>query len=118
MEVHSKGIMATLIYNDYYPNIEEGNIDLTDVNFSAYVVDDTYNPAPSDKKTDVTGKVETLARILIEDDISKLTMADITDKIISKLSDEERNKAFGFVVYDIGTGKLCFYESLDKIENG
>lgn len=110
--------MGTVIYNDYYPNIEEGNIDLTDVNFSAYVVDQTYQADPAHKKADITGKVETLIKILIDEDISTLTMAEIIDKVMSKLSDDEKSKAAGFVVYDIATAKLCFYESLDKVENG
>ena len=108
----------TTIYDTYYPAIETGTIDLTDVNFSAYVVDSTYIPDPGDGKNDVSGKIETLVKVLIDDDVSALTMSEIIEKITGKLSDEEKSKAAGFVVYDIASGKLCFYESFDNINDG
>lgn len=102
----------TTIYNDYYPAIASGQIDLKNVNFSAYVCDESYNPSPIHKKINVTGRIETLVKVLVEGDISSLTMSEIIDKIKSKLSDEELTKAKRFVVYDIASGKLCFSEEL------
>jgi hypothetical protein len=102
----------TVIYNDYYPAIASGQIDLKNVNFSAYVCDETYTASPTHKKVNVTGKVETLVKVLVEGDISTLTMSEIIDKIKIKLSDEELKKAKCFVVYDIASGKLCFSEEL------
>ena len=63
----------TTIYNTYYPNIQDGKINLTKVNFSAYVVDSTYMPDVEHKKADVTGRVTTLRQVLVEGDISTLT---------------------------------------------
>ena len=103
----------TTIYDEYYPNIASGNIDLKNVNFSAYAVGENYTPISSHKKVHVTDKIETLVKVLVSGDISTLTMSQIIEKIKSKLSDEELEKAAGFVVYDIGTGGLCFYENLE-----
>ena len=100
----------TTIYNDYYPAISSGQIDLKNVNFSAYVCDSSYTPQPAHKKANVTGKIETLVKVLVEGDISTLTMSEIIEKIKSKLSDEELKTAVRFVVYDIASGKLCFSE--------
>ena len=108
----------TLIYDTYYPAISDGAINLTKVNLSAYVVDSSYKPELTDKKTDVTGRIETLTKILVGGDISTLTMAEIIEKVTSKLSDQEKEKAAGFVLYDIASGKLCFFESLERVDYG
>ena len=105
----------TTIYNTYYPNIQDGKIDLKKVNFSAYVVDSTYVPDVEHKKADVTGRVITLRQVLVEGDISTLTMSEIVEKVKEKLDEKEFDKAAGFVVYDIYTQELCFYETFDKI---
>ena len=86
-----------MIYENYHSNISNGLIDLNNVNFSAYVVDETYEPKESDKKADVTGRIETLVKVLVEGDITTLTMSEIIEKITSKLNEEERAKASGFV---------------------
>lgn len=104
----------TVIFDSYYPAIADERINLTKVNFSAYVVDSTYIPNVEDKKVDVNGHVETLRQILIDDDISTLTMSEIIEKITSKLSDDELKLASGFVVYDIDSGVLCFFENLEN----
>ena len=104
-----------MIYERYYSNIEQGKINLNDVNFSCYIVDKIYLPEASHRKADVTGRVITLRNVLVEGDISTLTMGEITDKISSKLDEEELKQAYGFVVYDISTGDLCFYENLNNI---
>ena len=108
----------TTIYNTYYPNIQSGKIYLTKVNFSAYVVDSTYVPDVDHKKADITGRVITLRQVLVEDDISTLTMSEIIEKVKEKLDEQEFEKAAGFVVYDIGTQELCFFETFDKIGYG
>lgn len=108
----------TTIYDTYYPNIEAGRINLKAINFSAYVVDATYVPQPTHKKAQVTGRIETLIKVLVSGDISTLTMSEIIDKVLSKLDEEERKLAAGFVVYDIATGDLCFFEPLENISNG
>ena len=105
----------TTIYNTYYPNIQEGKINLTKVNFSAYVVDSTYMPDVEHKKADVTGRVITLRQVLVEGDISTLTMSEIVEKVKEKLDEQEYEKAAGFVVYDIGTQELCFFETFEKV---
>ena len=105
----------TIIFDSYYPAIADEKINLTKVNFSAYVVDSTYVPQLTDKKSDVTGRVETLTKILVVGDISFLTMSEIIEKITSKLSDDELKLASGFVVYDIASGVLCFYETLERV---
>lgn len=104
----------TTIYDTYYPAIDAGRIDLKNVNFSAFVVDSSYQPDPSHRKSEVTGKIETLVRVLVEGDISTLTMSEIIDKIKSKLSPEELENAAKFVVYDIATQELCFCETIIK----
>ena len=104
----------TTIYNTYYPNIQTGKISLTNVNFSAYVVDSTYVPDVDHKKADVTGRVITLRQVLVEGDISTLTMSEIVEKVKEKFDEQEFEKAAGFVVYDIGTQELCFFETFDK----
>ena len=106
---------STVIYDTYYTNIASGKIDLKNVNFSAYVVDSTYVAKPTDKKANVTGKIETLVKILVAGDISTLSMSQIIDKVTASLDEEEKKKARGFVIYDIGTGVLCFYEPLTMI---
>ena len=103
----------TVIYDEYYPNIASGKIDLQNVNFSAYVVGWFYVPKPTHKKINIVDKIETLVKVLVSGDISTLTMSQIIEKIKSKLSEDELDKATGFVVYDIGTGGLCFYENLE-----
>ena len=105
----------TTIYNTYYPNIQDGKIDLTNVNFSAYVVDSTYAPDVEHKKADVTGRVITLRQVLVEGDISTLTMSEIVEKVKAKLDEQEYEMAAGFVVYDIGTQELCFFENIEKV---
>lgn len=105
----------TTIYNTYYPNIQDGKINLTKVNFSAYVVDSTYMPDVEHKKADVTGRVTTLRQVLVEGDISTLTMSEIIEKVKEKLDEQEYEKAAGFVVYDIGTQELCFFETFEKV---
>jgi len=101
-----------MIYSKYYSNISSGLIDLNKVNFSAYVVDDTYEPKESDKKVNVIGKINTLRQILVGGDISTLTMGEITEKINSEIADIDKERAKGFVIYDISTGDLCFFENL------
>lgn len=108
----------TVIYNSYYQSISDNRINLTKVNFSAYVVDSTYTPELTDKKVNVIGRVETLRQILVGGDISTLTMSEIIEKVTSKLSDEERKQAAGFVVYDIASGVLAFFESLERVDYG
>lgn len=105
----------TIIFDSYYPAISDERINLTKVNFSAYVVDSTYVPQLTDKKADVNGRIETLTKILVGGDISFLTMSEIIEKITSKLSDDELKLASGFVVYDIASGVLCFYETLERM---
>ena len=103
----------TILYNSYYPAISDERINLTKVNFSAYVVDSTYVPQVSDKKANVIGRVETLVKILVGGDISTLTMSEIIAKVTSELTEDELKLASGFVVYDIATSVLCWYESLE-----
>jgi len=104
-----------MIYERYYSNIEQGKINLNNVNFSCYIVDKTYSPEVSHRKADVTGRIETIVKVLVGGDISSLTMSEITDKISSKLSEDELKQAYGFVVYDISTGDLCFYENFNNV---
>ena len=106
--------MSTTIYNDYYKNVSSGKINPSDVNFSAYIVDGTYVPEPTHKKVDVTGKIVTLRQVIINEDISTLSMSEIIEKVKSKMEDDEYEKAVAFVVYDIGSQELCFIESFDK----
>lgn len=108
----------TTIYNTYYPNIASGKIDLTNVNFSAYVVDATYVPDPAHHKAQVTGRIETLVKVLVGGDISTLTMAEIIDRITGKLQEDELKKAAGFAVYDIATQELCFFEPIETLSSG
>lgn len=105
----------TVIYNTYYPAIADERINLTKVNFSAYVVDSTYIPNVEDKKANINGRVETLVKILVGGDISTLTMSEIIAKVTSELTEDELKLASGFVVYDIASGVLCFYETLENL---
>lgn len=103
----------TTIFAQYYQNIDAGLINLQNVNFSAYITDITYVPAENDTKADVTGRVETLVKILVGGDISTLTMSEIIEKITARLQPEELERAARFVVYDIATGDLCFSDTLN-----
>ena len=105
----------TTIYDTYYPNIEAGRINLHAVNFSAYVVDASYVPDAAHRKSQVTGKIDTLVKVLVGGDISTLTMSQIIDKVTSKLQEEELKLAAGFTVFDIGTQELCFYEPFERV---
>lgn len=102
-----------MIYNKYYSNVSSGIIDPTNVNYSAYVVDETYIPVETHKKINVTGRIETLIKVLVQGDLLTLSMSEIIDKVKSRLSDEELVKAKGFVVYDIASSDLCFYEEIN-----
>lgn len=106
--------MSTTVYNDYYKNVSLGKINPSDVNFSAYIVDESYVPEPTHKKADVTGKIVTLRQVIINEDISTLSMSEIIEKVKSKLEDDEYEKAAAFVVYDIATTELCWHETFDK----
>lgn len=106
--------MATFIYPKYYKNISEGFINPNNVNFSAYVVDSSYIPAENHTKAKVTGRIETLSKILVKGDIATLTMSGIIDKIWNQLEEDEKKTAHAFVVYDIASGDLCWHETFDK----
>jgi len=106
---------VTVIYDTYYPNIQAGKINLQAVNFSAFVVDATYVPDVAHRKSQVTGKIETLVKVLVGGDISTLTMSQIIDKVTGKLQEDELKLAAGFVVYDIATQELCFYEPFENL---
>ena len=108
--------MATFIYNDYYKNVSSGKINPSDVNFSAYIVDETYVPQADHKKADVTGRIVTLRQVIINEDISTLSMSEIIEKVKDKLEDAEYEKAAAFVVYDIVSAELCWCEDFDKIK--
>lgn len=104
----------TVIYDTYYPAIEAGEINLKDVNFSAYITTAAYQPQPQHSRANVTNRIETLVKVLVGGDISTLTMNEIIEKIKSKLSVEEYELAARFVVYNIATGDLCFSEDFNK----
>jgi len=106
--------MATTIFNDYYKNVSSGAINPSDVNFSAYIVDGAYVPEPTHKRVNVTGKIVTLRQVIINEDISTLSMSEIIEKVKSKLEDAEYENAAAFVVYDIATTELCWHETFDK----
>lgn len=101
-----------MIYDNYYSNVSNGTINPENINFSAYIVDDTYQFDSAHKKSDVTGRIETLVKVLIKGDIASMTMSEIIEKIKSKLEPTELEKAKGFVCYNIETGDLNFYEEL------
>lgn len=102
-----------MIYDNYYSNVSNGTINPENINFSAYIVDDTYQFDSSHTKSDVTGRIETLVKVLIKGDIASMTMSEIIEKIKSKLEPNELEKAKGFVVYDIASTDLCFFENLE-----
>lgn len=107
--------MATFIYPKYYENVSGGVINPNNVNFSAYVVDNSYVPAETHTKTKVTGRIETLSKILVKGDIATLTMSGIIDKVWNQLEEDEKKTAYAFVAYDIASGDLCWHETFDKV---
>jgi hypothetical protein len=112
----------TTVYNDYYANLETGVIKIDNVNFSVQLLDGSYVPDAAHKKSAVKGVIKTYPGLLRGTDIVTLTMSEIVDKIKNRMQDLDeayRDGADGFVVYDIGTQKLCFYEPFDRItDNG
>ncbi|HET6558055.1 MAG TPA: hypothetical protein VFG54_12120 [Prolixibacteraceae bacterium] len=104
----------TTIYASYYPAIQSGEIDLMNVNFSALVVDSSYLVDETHTKDDVDGRVETLSEILVGGDISTLSMGEITEKVLEQVLDDDKGKVAGFVVYDIRTNELCFFETIEN----
>jgi len=103
----------TVIYDTYYPAIEAGEINLKDVNFSAYITTAAYQPQPQHRRANVTNRVETLVKVLVGGDISTLTMDQIINKVAAKLTAKEYELAHRFVVYNIATGDLCFCEDFN-----
>lgn len=102
----------TTIYDTYYPSIQSGEIDLYNVNFSVITVGEEYEPKEDDTIDNIIDIIKTSIDLIIGDDITKLTMSEIIDKIKNDLSEEELQKSKGFVVYDTLTDKLCFYENI------
>ena len=105
----------TVIYDTYYPAIESGEIDLNKVDFSVIVTGKDYEPNQADTFDTVTDVVEVFDDVLVERDIATLTMSEIIDKVAQQVTEELRERAHGFVVFDTATKKLCFYENFDTL---
>lgn len=102
----------TTIYDTYYPSIQSGEIDLNNVDFSVITVGEEYEPKEDDAIDNVIDIIKKSIHLIVGDDIAKLTMSEIIDKIKNNLSEEELQKSKGIVVYDTLTDKLCFYENI------
>ena len=102
----------TTIYDTYYPLIQSSEIDLNNVNFSVIIVGEEYEPKEDDTIDNIIDIVKTSINLIVGDDIKKMTMSKIIDKIKNNLSEEELQNSKRFVVYDTLTYKLCFYENI------
>ena len=102
----------TTIYNTYYPNIQNGSIDLKNVNFGTIVTDNSYNPSPEHTIEDIVGILEVNTQPIQGDVISTKTMSDIIDLVIGIF---EVKRARYFVVFDIASGDLCFCEDFNNL---
>jgi len=105
----------TVIYDTYYPAIAAEEIILANVDFGVIVTGKEYTPDVTDTFETVTDVIEVFDDVLVEKDIVTLTMSEIIEKVTQQVNEELMDKAYGFVVFDTPTKKLCFYENFDKI---
>lgn len=106
----------TVRYNSYIQALSDGTIDLNNVTMSVIVVSKYYKPKETDTLQDVTSRLATFENLFIEDEMLRLSMSEIMDRITAyckaykSLNNIELSDIAGFVTYvgDI----LCFYEDL------
>ena len=107
----------TTIYDTYYPAIAAGEIILEQVDFGVIVIGKNYIPNVTDTfdTFDADSDVlEVFDDVLVEKDIVTLTMSEIIAKVTEQVNEDLLELAYGFVVFDTPTKKLCFYENFDK----
>lgn len=111
----------TVRYNSYIQALSDGTIDLNNVSMSVIVVSKYYKPKEVDLLENVTSKLATFDNLFIEDEMLRLSMSEIMDRVTAyckaykEMNNIELKDIAGFVTYvgDI----LCFYEDLKINEN-
>lgn len=130
----------TVRYNQYLEALQTGVIDLNNVSLSVIVVSKYYKPKATDTFQNVTSKLADFKGIFIDDDMLKLSMSEIIDRVTGycktykDLNNLDLLEVSGFVVYAQDLIKvtqlegsepiteiidvLCFYEDLKIVDNG
>ena len=97
----------TVIFDQYYPAIESGLIDLKNVNYGAYLTKG-YEPKETDTTLDVLGIVLQIESFLSGSDIATLTMGEIVER-----AEKERTDDVDFDCLVTYSGDImCFAERL------
>lgn len=109
----------TTLYLEYLNNINEGIIDINNVNFSCLLVSKYYKPSVSDTRADVTSVLYEIPTILQGNDMNEMEMSQIVERVqntaktFSQVDSFDKEAVAAFVVFcDSG---LCFHEPC-KIE--
>lgn len=112
----------TIRYNSYIEALQNGTIDLNNVNLSVIVVSKYYKPKEIDLLENVTSRLMTFENLFTNNDMEVLSMSDIIERVTAycKLYKSEKEISIediaGFVTYVNNT--LCFYEDLKVQDNG
>lgn len=77
----------TTVYTDYYTAYDNNTMDISNVNFLAMLVDDTYIPNPSDKLDDVIGMIIAVPYVITDNDMVTLGMSGLMKKSIQIIKD-------------------------------
>ena len=104
----------TTIYKNYYLNVDSGRIDITDVDFSVKVMKD-FTPDVNYELSDLVDSVYSFDSLFLGDEMTKLSMSEIINKIENNITEEIKCK-YWYVVYDTNIGDLCFSEESNYIE--
>jgi len=106
----------TTIYKNYYLNVDSGKIDITNVDFSVKVMMD-FTPYVDYELSDLVDSVYNFDSLFLGDEMTKLSMSEIIEKIENKIKETEEIKCkYWYVVYDTNIGDLCFSEESNYIE--
>lgn len=117
----------TTVYQDYYNAYDNKTMDISNVNFLAMLVDDTYTPNTLDKLDDVIGMIIAVPYVITDNDMVTLGMSGLMEKSIQiikdyiesnseQLTDSYKgtmnifNKGKYIVMFNPSLGILCFCE--------
>lgn len=77
----------TTVYTDYYAAYDNKTMDISNVNFLAMLIDDSYIPNPSDKLDDVIGMIIAVPYVITDNDMVTLGMNGLMDKSVQIIKD-------------------------------
>ena len=121
----------TTIYQDYYDAYDNKTMDISNVNFLALLIDDTYTPNTSDKLDDVTGMIIAVPEVITNNDMITLGMnrlmekstqiiKDYIDSYPEQITDNYKgamnifNQGKYIVMFNIELYILCFCEQIQE----